>query len=278
MTRKILFLTDFSENSVQAFENLLKLASGIDCEVDVLHVVRPEIEAADTPLLAGRSAITRQEVATEVIQTFINAGQEKVPQATMLVRGYVKIGPFISKIRECYEEFHHDLIVLGTRGDNKSRIEKWLGTASSKIIRSDLCNILLIPPGVQFNGISQVAFASALKDSDPYLLWKSLHFIEPYKPIVRWLHQFEDPYMEEKKISSFLTYFNEKPGDVQMSFHRLNEGKFSPAIFSFLEQYGIDLLVMIREPKNLWEELFHRSHTVEIANAINIPLMILKEE
>ncbi|NNF32721.1 MAG: universal stress protein [Saprospiraceae bacterium] len=278
MTRNILFLTDFSENSVRAFENFLKLASGIDCEVDILHVVRPEIEAADTPLLAGRSAITRQEVATEVMQTFINAGQEQVPEAKMLMRGYVKIGPIISKTRECYEEFHHDLIVLGTRGDNKSRIEKWLGTASSKIIRSDMCNILLIPPGIEFNGISQVAFASALKDSDPYLLWKSLHFIEPYKPIVRWLHQIEDPYIEEKKISSFLTYFNEKPGDVQMSFHRLEKGKFSPAILSFLEQYRIDLLVMIREPKNLWEELFHKSHTVEIANAINIPLLILKEE
>jgi nucleotide-binding universal stress UspA family protein len=278
MNKKFLFLTDFSENSVQAFENFLKLASGIECEVDVLHVVRPEIEAADTPLLAGRSAITRKEVANEVIQTFIDSGKNRVPEAQMLITGHVKIGPIISKTKECYEESHHDIIVLGTRGDNKSRIEKWLGTASSKVIRSDLTNVLLIPPVNDFNGISQVAFASALKDSDPYLLWKALHFIDPYKPIVRWLHQIEDPYFEEKKISTFLAYFNEKPGDVQMSFHRLDKGKFNPAIISFIEQYHIDLMVMVREPKNMWEELFYKSHTVEIANAINIPLLILKEE
>ena len=278
-TKRFLFLTDFSENSVMAFDTVLKLGSGLDCELDVLHVVRPEIEAADTPVLAGRSAITRKEVAGEVMKTFIRSGLDKVPEAKMPIRQHVKIGQLISKTNECYENYNHDLIILGTRGDNKSRIEKWLGTASSKIIRSDISNVLLIPPGFDFNGISQIAFASALHDSDPFLLWKSLQFIKPYIPIVRWLHQIEEPLLEEKKIAVFLDYFRNRPDDdVQMSFHRLKKGSFNQAISSYIEHNNINLLIMVREPRNLWEELFYKSRTIEMAHSLKVPLLILKEE
>lgn len=274
--KHILFPTDFSENAAQAFDNLLKFTSGIDAEVDVIHVVSPDIEAADTPLMSGRMTIKKKEVAEEVIKTFINSGRQMVKEAKMVINAIVEIGAIVPTINHQLKEKKYDLLVLGTRGESKSKIEKWIGTTSTKIINNAHCHVMLIPTGYQFEGISQIAFASALHHGDPFVIWKVLKLISPYKPLIRWLHYMEDELAEEERISEFLTYFEDKPDDVQMSFHRVKGGDFSNELEVFIEKYHVDILVMVRQEKNIFDMILHKSHTIRMANELNVPLLVIR--
>ena len=87
----------------------------------------------------------------------------------------------------------------------------------------------------------------------------------------------EDELKEEERIDSFLEYFNDKPGPTRMSFHRIKGSEFSSQVEKFIEKYNADLLVMVKQQGNFFDKIFHKSHTIKMANELDIPLLVLKE-
>lgn len=275
--KHILFLTDFSDNSEHAFDYTVKFASSIGADVDVLHIVSPEIEAADIPILSGSVTIQKKDVAAEVIEAFINNVKFNNPDARIHIQGTVKIGQIISTINKHLEEKKYDLVTLGTRGENKSKLEKWLGTISLKVMNKVNCSVLLIPGNIDFKGISQIAFASDLQDSDPYEIWKVTELIKPFFPIIRWIHYMENVMNEEEKIDSLMSYYNGKSPALQLSFHRIAGNRYAEEVEEFVDKYDVDLLVMVKYRRNLINRIFEASHTNEMANKIDKPLLVVKE-
>ncbi len=273
----ILFLTDFSDNSERAFDYTVKFASSIGADIDVLHIVSPEIEAADIPIMSGRVTIQKKDVAADVIEAFINSAKYNNPDARIQIKGTVEIGQIIATINNQLEQKKYDLVSLGTRGENKSKLEKWLGTTSQKVMNKVHCSVLLIPGNIEFRGISQIAFASDLHDSDPFEIWKVSELIKPFFPIIRWIHYMENAMDEEEKIDSLMSFYNGKSPALQLSFHRIAGNRYAREVEEFVDKYDVDLLVMVKYKRNLINRIFEASHTNEMANAINKPLLVVKE-
>ncbi|GAI44926.1 unnamed protein product, partial [marine sediment metagenome] len=74
MKKRILFPTDFSEPSKKAFDVALNIANKMNAQLSVLHVVVPEVEALDIPIMAAGATKKRVEIAREIIGSFINHG------------------------------------------------------------------------------------------------------------------------------------------------------------------------------------------------------------
>jgi len=75
---RILFPTDFSDVSQSAFRYALKLADFFEASVEVLHVVYPETEPLDFPVLATKVMKERTEAAREALKGFIDLGLSQV--------------------------------------------------------------------------------------------------------------------------------------------------------------------------------------------------------
>jgi len=139
----LLVPVDFSEASKRAFDDAVRLASGSEPAVILLHVIDAGlVEFATSHGLATEEEIVRRmrERADRELSSYGGRAAKKVD-----VQLVVSIGiPFLEIVKKA-EEFQADGIVMGKFG-RRGRVEKLLfGTTAEKVIRWATCPIIVIP-------------------------------------------------------------------------------------------------------------------------------------
>ena len=66
-----------------------------------------------------------------------------------------------------------------------------------------------------------------------------------------------------------------KLNDINPVYHILYQSKVVGAIGKFVEDKGIQLLLVMPKKHGVWENLFHKSHTKELARLNKLPIMAL---
>jgi nucleotide-binding universal stress UspA family protein len=137
---RILFPTDFSDNSCAALDYAIKLAEVYKTELCLLHVVNSPIQY-DSFLLSSfqideierKATSANRQALLNLIQTRIG---ELVPVKVMLRRG-VPFVEIINAARKCKA----DLIVMATHGCSGLR-QKLIGSVAEKVVRHAPCPVL----------------------------------------------------------------------------------------------------------------------------------------
>jgi nucleotide-binding universal stress UspA family protein len=142
--QRIVFPTDFSDESVQAVEFVRKLQRHFKATVHVVHVLDllPFSLSSDPAALAKIEALS--ESAREQLQRFTEAHGLKGDS--------FKPGLLKGEVSPALEEFTRqqeiDLIVLGSRGQmGMSRLFE--GSMAEEIFRTALCPVIVIGPDVR---------------------------------------------------------------------------------------------------------------------------------
>ncbi len=128
--RKILFCTDFSENSSAALEYALSLAQEYRAELTVLHVLEE---------FPGRELQTKTEEIEHKLR-------EPIPPDALdwcTVRAKVRVGKPYQEIIQLALEDQADLIVLGVRGRNAADLAIF-GSTTHRVIQLGPCPVLAV--------------------------------------------------------------------------------------------------------------------------------------
>lgn len=128
--RKILFCTDFSENSSVALEYALSLAQEYQAELTVLHVLE-EFPATDLPART-------QEVEHKLL--------EPIPPDALdwcTLKAKVRVGKPYQEIIQLALEDQTDLIVLGVRGRGALDLAVF-GSTTHRVIQFGPCPVLAV--------------------------------------------------------------------------------------------------------------------------------------
>ncbi|MEW6674360.1 MAG: universal stress protein [Thermodesulfobacteriota bacterium] len=153
--KKILYVTDLSENSAFAYLYATDLAANHDAEIIILHVFENLPSSArailDTYLTnEQREKLSHRKPETiEKIRKRLNVFCEKVqtddPTCTYRVQDiHISEGFPAEVILEKAEEFDCDIIVMGTHG--KGIISHaFLGSVAEKVVRRSKKPVLIIP-------------------------------------------------------------------------------------------------------------------------------------
>ncbi len=278
--KRILFPTDFSPSAQNAFKHCLILADYYQAKIEVLHVVFPEYAAMDVPVVSMATTREKVDAAVSVMHSFVELGLSQTQalytfQSIPKVEEKVEIGIAVGTIVKLAEDRHADLIMMGTKGSHNT-LEKAFGSVSTGVIEQAKCPVMLIPEFAQWKPTHIVAYASDLSESDPYHFWKAAELLTPFHPLLHVINIHKGNAHDQVAIDELKKIFSDNTPAVQISFHQEKHDSIATGLEEFVDNYGVDLLVMYSPHRSWVERWFHHSQTRDVAFTTRIPLLVIK--
>lgn len=275
--KKILFPTDFSEVSNNAFVYALKLAENIKAEIITLHVYDlPIVENEGFP-----NYLLELYDVVEVGQFENYKGQ--IPVLRDIAQKYqlehiklshqLVMGDLVGNIKEICKNENIEYVVMGTKGASGLK-ETFLGSTAGNVIAETDAFVLAIPENCQYHSITNIAFTSRFKEKDRKALHKIIKIAKGFNAQVHCLY-VRTSHSDVKEVTMQDWKFVFSEFDVQ--FHVIESEHVKDTILNFTDNEKIDLLAMLHYKRNFLEELFHHSLTKSIAHHIQIPILALHD-
>lgn len=281
-TKHILIPTDFSQVSENAFRYGLRLAEKLDAEITVLHIVYPQYEAMDVPVMSAQGTKLRMEAAKEALKSFMDRGLNHARDGSAMsvsakVQSEIEIGSPVNVIGNYTEDGSFDLVLLGTQGEHNN-LEKFLGTVSSGVVNHSKVPVLLIPEGASFTEIDKIAYATNFNSAEAVHVRDTIDLLGLMNVKLDLVHfDKSEKEKEIEKITFLKNTFRDAPGSYAFQFHTLEGDSLVESLNHFVEVHNVQLLVMFKQQRSFFDRLLHHSQTRDMAMSTAVPLLILKE-
>lgn len=278
---KILVPTDFCEPAENAFRYALWFADHYAASIELIHIVYPETDTFDLPMMSAQGTQAGVEAAREAIKSFVERGMAQVQAGHNLqnvpnVQSDIMIGVPTSIIAELAKRDDIDLVIMGTHGKHDG-FDKVFGSVASNTMQRLDCPVLVVPETVEHDEICTIAYATDLREADPFHIWETCKILDRFSPILRIVHiedePTEDKAMDMKDMEKF---FTEHVPALQVTFHTFGAKDIVQELSDFSEAWGVDLMVMHRPKRSFFERLFHRSVSREMALVGKLPLLVMQ--
>lgn len=277
----ILFPTDFSEPARRAFRYCLRLAAQYQAKIHLIHVIYPEYEVMDLPVVATQATRAKVNAAKEAMEAFIAWGQAQVAEVNTkptAITYEIEVGSAVNTILQIAERSSFDLIVMGTRGEH-GMLDHTFGSVTTGVLRRAECPVWVIPENADSDEIHIAAYASNLVSADPYFIWKVGKMLEPFNPILHCVHVNTESAIEPVlELAELAGIFEQHAPVLQINFHTLQGQSIPESLEDFADTYDVDLMVLYSPHYSWWEGLFHRSNTRKLALDAKVPLLVIKEK
>jgi|GEM_PF-611787 len=281
--RKILVPIDFSPESLNAFRYAIQLSDVTGGSIHLLHVIPLDYTGIDVPISVMQIAQSKTEYArkrmiesTSEVLAEIEAVKQlkKVPD----IHSDIHTGTLLFSILEAAGKEDVDLLVMGTRGNRKTAIEK-LSNLTAKVVKDATCSMLVVPNTAHFSQISSVLYASEFKKDDPYYVWKALQLLDPITAIVDIVHvRTEGQSRMRDNAENLRAYLNENAVGMNTTMHEHVATDVEVGLLEYADMTEVDLIVMYIPKYNFMDFLFHRSHSKRMSKLTNVPLLVVRAE
>lgn len=279
--KKILFPTDFSEPSKNAFRYALLLADHMEASIKVIHATLP----TDDIEVYGRHDFSTELLLKDLkkeADSFVDLGITQVlPQLKNppVISTQILLGTPIRTITKLVEEEKISLILMGSRGNNRSRLDRVLGSFAAGVVEKSIIPVIIIPENITFKPVKTIAYASDLVDTDPFEIWKVINLWGPSISSVDIIHiklENEDAEKLEYRMKEMDMFFADRFKDMEFNFHIVSGLSVQKELDRFTEKYQPDMMVMYQPLHTFWDKLFFKSYTKERTVLTQIPLLVQK--
>lgn len=268
----ILVPTDFSDYARNAFDYALQLAKKLNSSLTVYHACQVPASGIHRP----PPSIIEQEK-----QTIIHEARRKLRSICGQAENEgaecsyeVAVSPVCEGITEMAKLKNATVIVMGTMG--ASGIAKWLfGSCTASVMQTSEIPVLAIPQKALYREIERIVFATDYRDSDFGFIGKLVKLASDLGSELALLHvqTEEGEFRSEALFKSFREKVTTAFDYGRLSFHLLEKGDVIQAINNFSISYKADIISMATSRKSLFERIFSKSMTMEMAYATEIPLL-----
>ncbi len=267
--KKILFPTDFSAASNNAFDYACHFAKQIGGTIDVLNIYHlPAFEVANIPPeYISRLNKEQEEEVDEKLKAMVADVDDAIIGKVEGVYGM-----FIPNEIALYaKEGNYDLIMIGTRGEH-SEVEKYLGSVTTQTMLQANCPVLAVPEFATYSPVKKIAYATDFSKNEK-------HFVKKLKKIAAMLnaqtcfvHVEANEYLEEEPIIQQV-----EPTEEFKDFHVVESQSVMEGIDAFMREKVVDWLALYMPRRRLWERLFHSSFTKRMTFHSHKPLLVFHE-
>lgn len=182
--------------------------------------------------------------------------------------------PSISIVRIA-DELGVSLIVMGTQG--ASGIKKALiGTTTVNLIREANCPVLVVPAQAKVTEINKVTLALEFANHEEKFIDWIIFMSEKWELGLEILHvQTSQGFKEELAILGLEGYLQKKYPGLKVRIHTFYAESASEGLDLYMQENENMILVMCHEHRNLWDQIIHKSKSLQMAYHTHIPLLIM---
>jgi nucleotide-binding universal stress UspA family protein len=260
--KKILFPTDFSEVSQHALRYAIDFAKEFNAIIDVWTVYElAAVDAANLPPIYLEEMIKEKR---EGLEAQMSQFVKDIPQVLMGQSGLqygIDVSYEIDKLAENY-----DLIIMATQGE-RSRLEKWLGSITTHVLRHSPCPVLVIPKQATFNKWFKMVYATNFEEGEDTVLTKLKDFSTFLRSPIEFIHVVK-PIDDRHPVGSSKTIF-EGLGPI----HQISNEEVVDGIFQFLKANEPAILALYMPTRGFIGDLLHKSVSKLITFQIDRPIL-----
>ncbi|MFY7670236.1 universal stress protein [Tenacibaculum sp. MEBiC06402] len=262
--KNILFLTDFSESSMEAIHYVYNLFSAEEKNYFILNVSK-----------AGSLSLSKLMTNDSIYDTVIRDNKEKLKvikstlekQYNTNFKASIRFNSFVDAVKEYVAKHNIDLIVSGFDGANSIE-EKIFGSNTLNLIRSLKTDTIIVPQEVTHTNPTSVL--CLLDDQDDLSIVLKNDFLKGKKlSIIRVINNGN--YSEASKDRFLLKNLQEIDykviTNIPMEYVKSYE----------MQTKNIDLSVLLVEESSALERLFTDNSTTKISKSLLKPILILHQ-
>jgi nucleotide-binding universal stress UspA family protein len=275
--RKILFPTDFSEVSKNAFIYTLKLANSIDAEIITMHVYQlPQAnyvnvseylhEIYDVTELSNFDNYKDEVPILRHIAEENNLDKVKISHVLIL-------GNLIEEIQKIIKHENIDFIVMGTKGATSLK-ETFLGTVATKVMNDVKAVVLAIPERCKYQPIKNLLYITEYNSTDIESFIRVMALAKVFQAHIDCLHV--EP-LHHKNKKNDMEDWNELIKNNNIALHSISGDDIEGIILNFIDLYKINMIAMRVYHKNFFEKLFEISLSKKLAFHVNVPILAIHE-
>lgn len=272
--RNILFPTDFSEASRNAFAYAVDLASNVGARLLMMHAYQeiPVAHGVAPPEFMDRLRAEKETSAQDYFKAYEAEAYLRAGEAVELIP-LLEAGRAFDKILEIAETEHIDMIVMGTKGV-ASQAQQIFGSLTTRIIEAADCPVLAIPEGVSFQPIEHILYASNFEEADFAILDQLLDIADLFGAQLSCAHVYagsEDWTQLDRSFFERL-YHLEREYD-QLKFFTFNHRDVVKGLHRFVASNKVDLMAMLTHRRGPVQHALEESLTREMTLHSEVPLL-----
>lgn len=276
--RKILVPTDFSDNAMNALKYALELFKYNIGEFFIIHAYQDEIYLEETlqslndlaqvtKVVANRSQSQLEEILKQVHEISPN------PRHTYKISSINNT--LISAMDIIVDDENIDIVVMGTRGETNDR-KLTFGSHTLQVLKYVRCPVMAIPEGYKHTQPRHVLFPTnyliPYKRRELKLLCEMAH---PYRAEIDILYISRSKKLSLRQEDN-QAFLKEELCKNRLHFKKIYAKNIVDAIYGYIKENGIDLLVMINNKHSFAENIIFQSTIDKISLHIDIPFLTLQ--
>lgn len=272
--KTILFPTDLSKNSENAFRFAVEIAREEKSRILLMH-------AYETPIIYTDAAIPAAIVDYELYRDTALKQLKKFHAqfageiSDIKVELILQQGLPSARTIEVAIEKKADLIVLASTSTNQA--ERFLiGSNTARIIRDAPAKVLVVPPKAKFNGFNKIVFATDLTDDNLTASLEVASFAKSFSSELIYLNvdnkNLVHDDMDLAKVTDRIRQFVKYP---KMKGYVCTDLNIADGITYFLKNHKADCLAMATHHRRFLAAVINPSITKRVSFKTNIPLLVV---
>jgi nucleotide-binding universal stress UspA family protein len=277
--KKILIPVDFSDCSLNAVKYGTELAKVIEAEIILCHsfgIIVPGV--TDTLHDVQQKYIEEKHFDSELnkISQEISSHLDKSKNPLKCRHFLIQSGP-IEGIAHFTAQFAPEYILMGTVGSNGW--DNVLGSTTVGVIRRINTPVIVVPSTVVFVPPQNIFISVDFPLHNIRCIKQVTQFTSLFNAMVMVGHvsTFEEDQSGGREKMNLLRDECSRAG-LNIQFHTILSSRPDEAILDFIQTNDFQLIVLLKERKDFFESLFHKSFIKELVLESKKPLLIMADQ
>jgi len=282
MKRKVLLLTDFSKNALNAIYYAMELYKNETCNFYILnafstvnyHLIDAFRKAKPGEKHYENAKSKSEKGLAKVLEKVSSKDQDNPKHNFKTISNFNTV---LKAVKNVVEEKDIEVVIMGTKGETNTASKVYGTNAINVMEKARNCPVLVIPEDTEHMAPKEIIFPTNFKTNFKrrelnYLI----DLVKGNNSMVRVLHISPENELDDVQIAnkkSLEEYFE----DIIYSFHFLHKGHIGSAISIFAESRKSDMVAFINRKHLFFDSILTEPLVKYLGNHSKIPTLILHD-